>query len=224
MLYLSRASESRVVVVENQVYRFLLMDNAIQSVMSRHDPARIVFPHQQEMLRPLATLAEGARVLELGLGGGSALRHASFTRGDLNWTSVEQSAEVISVFWDYFSAQAVTESAAPMPINPHHEIVLDSSEHYLQNRVGARRFELILCDVYDVVQHRLLDMCLQHIEPGGMLVVNWLPHMQPQGENSSEFFSLLTTRGKQATGFSFDHQVALVEGFGNQIHTVIKGS
>ncbi|WP_126799170.1 spermidine synthase [Aliidiomarina soli] len=211
LVYLSRDPEVRVVVLENQVYRFMLMNGDIQSVMALADPQAIVFPHQQRMLQVLDHLPQGARVLELGLGGGSALRHVNYQRPDLHWTSVERSAEIINLYWDYFSAQSL---AADFEFNSRQQVVLADSTVFLNKLSETRKFELILCDVYDVVQSEVLQKCLNQLAGGGTLVVNWLAGMQPQGDDSESFFRQLLAPG------TFQHSIDRVPGFGNQIHTI----
>lgn len=205
--YLTDNSEVRVVILENQAYRFMLMQGTIQSVMSLAQPQAIVFPHQQVMLQSLTQMPAGARVLELGLGGGSAVRHAKLSGYALEWTSVENNSEVINLFWEFFD---------PEPEQPHtllrHHIDLADSHEFLTHLPASRKFELILCDVHNELGYELLDLCIRHLSDEGELVVNWLPHIQPQGVQSDEFFSALAGR------FQLHHEVTMVPGFANQIH------
>jgi spermidine synthase len=207
ILYLTGDTEVRVVVLENQDYRFLVINGSMQSVLCKADPGRVVFPHQQAMLEDLDSLAPGARVLELGLGGGSALRHASYEHPGLRWTCVESRADVINLYWEYF---------APAEPLGEHELVLDSSLHWLQRAPRAQQFELILCDVYAEIQVALMDGCLDRLAPGGILVVNWLPHLQPQGDDSQDFFGWFSSE----RGLS--HRLQKVPGFRNQIHRLTR--
>ena len=196
-------------MLENQDYRFLVINGTMQSVMDRHHPSRIVFPHQQILLHPLLSLAPQARVLELGLGGGSALRHAVYHYPQLDWQCVEHSSEVISLFWEYF--------APPVELQSQH-IILQDSVTYIQNLPVQSRFELILCDVYDELQYPLMEACIHHLADDGILMVNWLPHVQPQGEQSADFFRRLSEQ------HGLTHQLNLVPGFGNQIHRLVKAT
>lgn len=191
-------------VLENQAYRFMVMQGAVQSVMDIIDPQAIVFAHQQVMLRNLHSMPAGSRVLELGLGGGSAVRHAKWHNLPLHWTTVEQSAEVINVFWDYFDT--------PEPSALTHWVELADSREYLTRASHQTQFELILCDVYDELSSDLIRLCVKHLRANGELVVNWLPHMQTQGAQSTAFFSALTQE------LNLTHEVEGVVGFANQIH------
>lgn len=231
LIYLTENSEVRVVVMENQAYRFMIMGSTIQSVMDKADPQNLVFAHQQVMLRSLPMLAPEARVLELGLGGGSAVRHAQMRNLPLHWTSVEQSSEVINLYWCYFdpyvvapeivnSFQADTakrsvatsiELGSPLP-SFSHTIELAGGREYLSRLAAQAKFELILCDVYDELSKGFIHLCVQHLTPNGQLVINWLPHMQTQGAQSALFFSRL------ANELNLYHQAESVEGFANQIH------
>lgn len=207
ILYLTGDTEVRVVVLENQDYRFLVINGSIQSVLDKADPGKVLFPHQQALLQDLPALPSGARVLELGLGGGSALRHASHLYPSLRWTCIESRADVINLYWEYF---------APEEALAEHDLVLDNSLHWLQRAPQSQQFELILCDVYAEVQVALMDACLDRLAPGGVLVVNWLPHLQPQGEDSQDFFGWFSSeRG-------LTHHLQKVPGFRNQIHRLTR--
>lgn len=207
LLYLTGASEVRVVVLENQAYRFMLMGDAVQSVMNRADPQAIEFAHQQLMLRDLARLKAGARVLELGLGGGCAVRHARLQGYPLRWTSVEHNSEVVNLFWDYFDVVPEQEVQGFS-----HVIELADSIDYLKQLPQSQQFELILCDVYDELGNELIHQCIRHVHPEGELVINWLPHMQSQGAQSTDFFQQLVQQ------HGLQHKVESAAGFANQIH------
>ncbi|WP_126804313.1 spermidine synthase [Aliidiomarina minuta] len=207
ILYLTGDSEVRVVVLENQDYRFLVINGAIQSVLKLQDPKALVLPHQLELLAELPQLAPTARVLELGLGGGSALRHASYCYPQLYWCCLETNAEVINLYWEYF---------APEQELAEHEIILSDSLEWLQKTPARQQFELILCDVYAEVQAPLLEACLGRLSADGVLMVNWLPHLQPQGNKSLDFFHWLSAQQ------NLQHTMQKVKGFRNQIHRLTK--
>ena len=230
LIYLSENSEVRVVVMENQAYRFLLMGNTIQSVMDKTDPQKLVFAHQQVMLRSLPTLAPGSRVLELGLGGGSAVRYAQLRRLPVHWTSVEQSSEMINLYWCYFEPAAGASTVDTPPVAPHiaefaassvpghvlsvftHHIELAGGHEYLSQLPTQAKFELILCDVYDELSLEFIRLCVTHLADNGQVVINWLPHMQSEGAQSALFFARL------ARELNLYHHAERVEGFANQIH------
>lgn len=207
ILYLTGDSEVRVVVLENQDYRFLVINGAIQSVLDLNDPKALVLPHQQQLLEELPKLAPTARVLELGLGGGSALRHATYCYPHLLWRCLENNAEVINLYWEYF---------APEEAMAEHEIILSDSLAWLQKAPARQQFELILCDLYDEIQAPLLEACLQRLSSDGVLMVNWLPHLQPQGAKSQDFFHWLSAQQ------NLQHTMYKVPGFRNQIHRLTR--
>lgn len=212
LLYLTRDSEVRVVVLENQAYRFMLIGGSIQSVLRLDDPQTILFAHQKIMLKPLSTLPAGASVLELGLGGGSAVRHASYNGYDFEWTSVEQNSEIVNLYWDYFAP--VEDSATKLV----HYIELNTVQGYLARLPATRLFELILCDVYDELDYELIRACIGHLTQKGILVVNWLPQMQPQGQNSNPVFAELIKRVYEEDKTELEYESHAVAGFANQIH------
>lgn len=207
ILYLTGNPERRIVILENQAYRFMLMNGTIQSVMSLAQPQAIVFPHQQIMLQSLKQLPPASTVLELGLGGGSAVRHARLHDYDLSWINVEYNSEVVNLFWDYFNPPSTHT-----PERLRHSIELAEIQTYLAKLPLKQKFALILCDVDDELDDELLHLCVKHLSESGELVVNWLPHVQSQGEQSGDLFATLA---KQA---GLMHKVTLVPGFANQVH------
>jgi len=163
-------SEVRLVVLQNQEYRLLVLNGAVQSVQYMPRPELIMFPHQQVLLSILPMLPEQARVLELGLGGGSALAHAAHFYPKQKWHSIEKSMAVIDLYLEFF---------APKIPHVHHQIVCADALEWLQgNPIDQESaFDLVLCDVYAKVRRPLLRECAKQVKPGGWLLVNWLPHL-----------------------------------------------
>lgn len=170
ILALKGNSEVRLVVLENQEYRLLVLNGAVQSVQYKPQPHAILFPHQRQLLKILPELKPNAEVLELGLGGGSALAHAARYYPKMKWTTVEKSMTVIDLYLDFFA-----------PDIPHtkHQIACADGKDWLRNK-NDQSFDLILCDVYAKIQRPLLVECSRHVKPDGWLVVNWLPHLHEQ--------------------------------------------
>ncbi|WP_113907579.1 spermidine synthase [Aliidiomarina celeris] len=178
---LSGTSEVRLVVLENQEYRLLVLNGAIQSVQHKQYPYALLLPHQVPMLAVLEQLPSAAEVLELGLGGGSAMAHARHYYSTFEWLCVESSAAVISLYFDHF---------APEVVLPNQTIVMAEAQQWLRTAPQGRQFDLILCDIYAKVSQPFLELCYVRVKRGGWLVINWLPHL-----NESEYADPLSTLG-----------------------------
>ncbi|RUO37984.1 hypothetical protein CWE15_10720 [Aliidiomarina taiwanensis] len=158
----------RLVVLENADYRLLVLNGSVQSVQDKHDPARIVLAHQVPLLQALAAVPKQGRVLELGLGGGSAMNHAQVHFPHLQWLCLEQYAAVVSLYFDHF---------CPNFLPVEQKIRTTSALSWLREN-PQEQFDLVLCDLYDKIDMPLLEACAQAVLPGGQLNINWLPHMQ----------------------------------------------
>ena len=101
---------------------------------------------------------------------------------------------------------------ASLPATFTHTIELAGGREYLSRLSTDTEFELILCDVYDELRADFIRACVQHLATHGQLVINWLPHMQPEGAQSALFFS------RMASELNLHHQAERIEGFANQIH------
>lgn len=194
-------AEVRLVVLENQDYRLLVLNGAVQSVQDKRQPARLVLAHQHLLLAELSQLPPQAKVLELGLGGGSALAHAQVYFPQLNWLCVEQSAQVISLYFDYF---------APEIRATNHRIVQANAYQWLTQQRQHDVFDLVLCDVYEQLDAHFLTACAAAVKPGGTLAVNWLPHLQNDQLGGQEFDACLAVQG-------WSRSQKKVPGFRNQI-------
>lgn len=161
--------EVRLVVLENQDYRLLVLNGSVQSVQDKRDPSRLVLAHQIPLLAALAAVPEGGNVLELGLGGGSAMAYARANYPTLNWLCLEQSANVISLYFDHF---------APPTVVPEQRILMTDAYTWLTKTWQGKQYDLVLCDVYERLDIQFITACAKVVKPGGVLTINWLPHMQ----------------------------------------------
>ncbi|RTE85897.1 MULTISPECIES: spermidine synthase [Gammaproteobacteria] len=193
-------SEVRLVVLENQEYRLLVLNGAVQSIQYKAEPFTLLFPHQRQLLKVLGELPENAQVLEMGLGGGSALAHAQQYFPQMQWTTLERSIDVIDLYLDFFAPQ--------IPHHRHQIVCADAADWLGKN--DARKFDLVLCDVYDKIQRPLLAKCAACVANNGWLVVNWLPHLH-ENTDIERFLEGVP----ELKGWQFN--VSRVEGYRNKI-------
>lgn len=177
IITLTGGIEVRLVVLENQDYRLLVLNGSVQSVQDKRNPARLVLAHQIPLLAALAAVPEHGNVLELGLGGGSAMAYARAHYPTLNWLCLEQSARVISLYFDYF---------APATVIPEQRILMAKAYEWLTTSWQGPQYDLVLCDVYDRLDVQFITACAKVVKPGGVLAINWLPHLQNDNLGDSE--------------------------------------
>lgn len=166
----------RILVLDNAHYQTLMLNGWVQSIQNKKKPEQLALAHQEIMLYPLAQLPSQARVLELGLGGGSAMAYATHHRPDLHWLCIEHSAHVISTYIEHF---------APTPLKPEHTILLAQAQEWLE-QPHEQTFDLILCDIFDSISAHLLPALVHHLTPQGQVVINWLPNLHNDQTHSQE--------------------------------------
>ncbi|HLV47698.1 MAG TPA: hypothetical protein VKY35_01405 [Aliidiomarina sp.] len=206
IITLTGGIEVRLVVLENQDYRLLVLNGAIQSVQDKRDPARLVLAHQVPLLSALAGLPTNGKVLELGLGGGSAMAHARKHFPTLNWLCLEQSASVISLYFDHFGPEIVV---------PEQCILMADAYEWLTGKGQGEQFNLVLCDVYERLDVQFLEACARAVKPGGVLAINWLPHMQNDDLGGEEL-----DRCTAISGWSRNKQK--IAGFRNRVYQLTR--
>lgn len=97
--------DSNIEISENAHYRWLSFNGVIQSIMSRRQPWKLIFPHQYAMMMPLLFFKPKS-IFEAGLGGGGAARFIYYLSTTVEFHSIEISDVVISCFQNYFSPQS----------------------------------------------------------------------------------------------------------------------
>src|SRR5690554_1678177 len=195
----------RLVVLENADYRLLVLNGSVQSVQDKRDPARIVLAHQEPLLQALAAVPQQGTVLELGLGGGSAMNHAQVHFPHLNWLCLEQHAAVVSLYFDHFCPDFL----------PVQQKIRTASALSWFRQHPNQQFNLVLCDLYDSIDMPLLEACAQAVLPGGQLNINWLPHMQQDALGDEALDSCVALAGWVRT----THPIA---GFRNRVYQLTR--
>ncbi|WP_017444137.1 spermidine synthase [Gayadomonas joobiniege] len=193
-------------IQQNENYRWLLMDETIQSVMSLEQSSLLTLPHQQPLKGLVDILPQQPRVLELGLGGGSNARYIISQRPEAIIDVVECSQIVIDWFDRYFNPTAIT-------LHCHKANAGD----FLQQPAG--QFDLLISDIFNQqysVFSQLLETVLPRlarvIKPHGFAYLNFIPDRVSEGQQlkrallDSEFKLLW---GEQIIGFK--NWVYLVE-------------
>lgn len=166
-------------VHQNRKFRWLQFENEItQSAMWLRKPTRLILPYTQSMLTPLLFCPPPQRVLLLGLGGGSLLRHFLTYHPLVAIDVVERSGQVIAAARKYFE------------VSPQQPIFEEDARDFL--RRAGKPYDLILVDVFDrtgmpqwLVDDGFMRICSQRLEPSGALGINTMP------ENKEDLGKLL---------------------------------
>lgn len=131
--------ELTIAVYRNDEYRWLLIDNVLQSLMLINSPAKLTMPHHIKLTQLLAEV-NVKRVVEFGLGGGNLCRYLAKTHPSMQITSIEYSAVVVDIFHQFFN-----------PENIDVDIENIDAFHYL----NTMKTESVDWLIYDIFSHQL---------------------------------------------------------------------
>lgn len=178
----------------------------IQSCMLRDDPTELVLDYTRTMMGALLFEPAPAKVLMIGLGGGSMLKYLHRHVPSADLTTVEINQGVIDLRQDFHIP----------PDSERLRIVCDDGAAFL--RQTRERYDLILVDGFDgqgIPEALCSKGFYQHaraaLTPSGLLVTN------VQAETSQ------ARQLRQRIGKAFDAQVIMVESDegGNEIVTAV---
>ncbi len=106
-------------------FRWLLINDILQSVVEKNHPNQLLFPHLQSLACLWLPLAKPKKVLELGLGGGAIHNYIQHPYHDCQLMSVEKNASIIHCYKRFFySAHASNLQCSDA------QLVLDKNEQY----------------------------------------------------------------------------------------------
>lgn len=159
-----------------------------QSALALDDPDRLELSYVRAMLIALLFIAEPARVLLLGLGGGSLARFLLTHYQDCRVDAVERRADVVQIAHSHFGLPHDTR------LTVH---IADAYEFCdTESRRIAGGFDLILIDAYD---HRGMDetvnaeeffrACTRLLHPHGALSMNLWGTYKPSFRQSIQLLN-----------------------------------
>lgn len=103
ILHWQMLEQGEVRVEQQEGYRYLLLNGQRQSQLNLADPAGITYPHLQLVLL-LLEQRPWRHLLQFGLGAGELNRALSKRWPDRQLSTVEQSADIIALYQQYFFA------------------------------------------------------------------------------------------------------------------------
>ena len=158
-------------VKQNSRYRWLTFANGIvQSAMSLEAPHELVLAYTHSMMAPLIFNPTPQRILCLGIGGGSLVRHFRHTLPEAEITAVDSSLEVIETAREYFQLPAD---------GPNLHVATDDARTAIAHAVSQ---DLVLVDVFDeqgmpawLASSGFFATCRRALSEQGILVLNLMP-------------------------------------------------
>lgn len=157
--------ELTIAVYRNDEYRWLLIDNVLQSLMLINSPAKLTMPHQVKLTQLLSEVKLNT-VVEFGLGGGNLRRFLAKHQPTMHVTSVEHSSIIIDIYHQFFN-----------PENIDADIVNMDAFDYL-NTMKPNAVDWLIYDLYSdqlenlALEKSLLTQLHQPLTKQGWLSLN----------------------------------------------------
>lgn len=185
--YLKKTVHGKVEVYHNQQYRWLCINDTIQTVMDLSLPHRLVLPHLHALAMAFYIKKNPSLVIELGLGGGALPRHVQHYFPTARLFSVEIEPVIIECFSHFFSRD--THSTA-------HIIEQEDAQLFMQ---AKRQGDIVFIDLFGedaapdfLSQQDFYTHCLSNLKKDGLLVLNLLPNHPFQAEQLRRMLGKIT--------------------------------
>lgn len=173
IVHFEKEGSTAISISENEKYRWLSFNDAVQTVVCLKAPWKPILPHLSAMLLVLRYIPKPDRILELGLGGGSLQRFMRHHFPQCTITSIENNPQVISLFQQWFN-----------DLNQKHHIICGDAQQEIGNH---NEQQLIFIDLFsksgspDFVSSIDFYMdCLTALQTNGALVINLITQYQTQ--------------------------------------------
>lgn len=170
-------------VYENSNYRWLQMNNTVQSIMLKRKPWYLPLTHQYYLLLPLIFIKPTSFV-EFGLGGGNNIRLINKLYPECDILSVETNPEVVSIFHQYFD-----------PDNIHLNVTVDSVTSWLNKQIRLKESWYVL-DIFQEKNNESYDAPMIESFIAMLSENSWLSINATMSSDAS-FASLLNTIKQQ---------------------------
>ncbi len=175
-------------VSENDLFRYLILNNTFHAVMWKAEPTFLALPYSQVMMGVLPILEKPARGLILGHGGGSLAKWLAQHWPNLELDVVEMDPSVVDAAEQYFEY---------VPPDNHHVVVQDART-FLRN--NPTRYDVVWVDVFarhlipfHVTTREFFEELRAHVHPEGAIAVNLASSDAPANVRRAE--AVFTTMG-----------------------------
>ena len=154
-------------VRDNDLFRFLILNNTFHAVMWKVAPTYLALPYSQVMMAVLPLPDSSKRGLILGHGGGSLAKWLGQYWTDLELDVVEMDPSVVKAAEDFFDYT---------PLPTHHVYVQDARTFLAET---SAQYDLIWVDVFarhlipfHLTTQEFYAELRAHLRPGGVVAVN----------------------------------------------------
>ncbi len=175
-------------VSENDVFRYLILNNTFHAVMWKAEPTFLALPYSQVMMGVLPIMEKPTRGLILGHGGGSLAKWLAAYWPDLELDVVEMDPSVVNAAAQYFDYTP--------PAN--HHVVVQDARTFLRN--NPTRYDVVWVDVFarhlipfHVTTQEFFQELRAHVNPDGAIAVNLASSDAPANVRRAE--AVFTTMG-----------------------------
>lgn len=173
ILHFENLGSTTISVSENDNYRWMTIDDAVQTVQCKQQPHRPLLPHLNALLLVLCYQPSPQNILELGLGGGSLPRFFNYHFPRSKIISIENNPAVVSQFNKWFSDSLTT----------HDIVIADASQ-----KISAyKQQDLIVVDLFSkngspdfVSTLPFYQDCVNALSTSGVLAINFIAQYQLQ--------------------------------------------
>ena len=177
-LYEKDTPYHRIRVEETRERRYLYFDGTLQSSMDRRDPTSLELLYSRFTSLGLVFRPDAARVLIIGLGGGSMAKKYHQEFPELEIDSIEIDPEVTEVARTFFHFRE----------DPRQRVHEGDGREFLAR--AEERFDLILLDAYyadnmpfHLVTREFFHTALEKLTPDGVLVINLIGSLRGPDSN-----------------------------------------
>lgn len=186
LIYWHKHGADCIQVRQFKQFRWLLINDILQSVVEKNHPNQLLFPHLQSLACLWLPLTKPKKVLELGLGGGAIHNYIQHTYPDCQLMSVEKNASIIHCYKRFFySAHASNLQCSDA------QLVLDKNEQY--DWVILDLFSQLDAPVF-LYKHLFYEKIRNVLSTDGHLFINFLSAHQSQLKQLEQL--LIATFGK----------------------------
>ncbi len=187
-IYQEDSSYQQVRVSENDLFRYLILNNTFHAVMWKVEPTFLALPYSQVMMGVLPVLEKPKRGLILGHGGGSLAKWLATHWPGLELDVVEMDPSVVMVAERYFD----------YTVPENHHVFVQDARTFLRN--NPTRYDVVWVDVFarhlipfHVTTKEFFEELRDHVNPDGAIVVNLASSDAPANVRRAEAIS--TTMG-----------------------------
>ena len=175
-------------VSENDVFRYLILNNTFHAVMLKAEPTFLALPYSQVMMGVLPIMEKPTRGLILGHGGGSLAKWLAKYWPNLELDVVEMDPSVVNAAAQYFDYTP--------PAN--HHVVVQDARTFLRN--NPTRYDVVWVDVFarhlipfHVTTQEFFKELREHVRPDGAIAVNLASSDAPANIRRAD--AIFTTMG-----------------------------